>query len=407
MAKIAMIALSYYPDDPRIRREAETLARAGDEVEIFCLRDAREAKIERLNGITAHRIVRGVNKESLINYLWLSAKLLFAAFFSLNRFFLKRRFQLLHVHNMPDYLVFAGIVQKALGVPIILDLHDLMVELFESKWGGVKTKIVLPIVKAVEMISCGFADHLITTSVGFEEKLIVRGIRPQKITLILNSADENIFKNQYVRKFVRIEHGAKLLYHGTVAERFGLVTAINAVARLQKIIPDSTLHIFGKYDTAYRHVLEEQIDELGLAARVVLGKYLSLEEIREIICQSDIGIVPYNDDAFMKLALSTKAFEYVVMGLPVVASRLASLQAIFDENCIKYFAPGRADDLAVKIAEFCLDPQIRQGHAMRAAAEYKDVSWQIMENRFINLVGSQVSGARCNAPPISQIPRVH
>jgi glycosyltransferase involved in cell wall biosynthesis len=218
-------------------------------------------------------------------------------------------------------------------------------------------------------------------------------VRPEKITLILNSADERIFENHGVRKFDRIERGARLLYHGTVAGRFGLTAAIDAVARLQEIIPETVLHIYGKYDPNYRRELEEQIERLCLSDRVVLGGYRSLEEIREIICRSDIGIVPYLSDAFMSLALSTKTFEYVAMGCPVVASRVASLQLIFDEQSIRYVAPGRPDDLAEKMAELCQHPQLRESYVKRAAQAYQAVSWPVMENRYLRLVGSYMSSA--------------
>jgi glycosyltransferase involved in cell wall biosynthesis len=154
-------------------------------------------------------------------------------------------------------------------------------------------------------------------------------------------------------------------------------------------------------------VLEAQIEKLGLSGRVVLGEYLSLEEIRGIICQSDIGVVPYHSDTFMNLALSTKTFEYVAMRLPVVASRVASLQNIFDENSIKYFDPGRVDDLAGKITEFCLNPEMRKSYAQRAKLAYTEISWQIMGNRYINLVNNQVNGIRFEPHTTSSTPRVY
>jgi glycosyltransferase involved in cell wall biosynthesis len=247
-------------------------------------------------------------------------------------------------------------------------------------------------VKIVERLSCGLANQLITTSAGFENRLLARGIPPKKITLILNTADERIFKDNSPYKFKKIERGARLLYHGTVAPRFGLTTAIAALARLQNSIPETTLHIFGKYDPGYRRDLEAQVERLGLSERVFFGAYLSLEEIKQIISQSDIGIVPYQSDAFMDLALSTKTFEYVAMRLPVVASRLPSLTGIFKEDSIHYVDPGNASDLAEKIAELCFHPEVREQYVIRAAAAYQPIVWPIMAERYLNLISTQIDG---------------
>jgi len=394
MTRIAMFALSYYPDDPRIRREAETLARAGMAVDIFSLRGDRENRIENFGRITVYRILEGTRKDSFLRYVSLSVKFIIAAFFKLNKLFFAKHYHLIQFHNLPDYLVFIGVIQKFLGIPIVLDLHDLMVELFESKWRFRKIKRLVPLIRWMEKTSCQFADHLITTSKGFQERLIDRGFRPEKITLVMNSADEHIFQNHVNRKFTKIEKGAKLLYHGTVAKRFGLATAIDAVARLQDMVPETTLCIYGRYEPAYRSELETRVKRLGLSGRVVWGEYLSLEEICQIIRDSDIGIVPYRSDAFMNLALSTKTFEYVAMQLPVVASRLQSLKFVFDEDCIKYFEPGRADDLAKKVAELCLNPQLRENYVQSAASAYKNVSWSIMRDRYLCLLKTQMANVK-------------
>ncbi len=392
MTRIAMIALSYFPFDPRIRREAETLARRGIEVDILCLRGTGEKKVENSGNITIYRVLANGDKESLLEYLWLSSKFMIAVFFTLQKLYWKYRYKLIHIHNLPDHLVFVATLQRILGTPIILDLHDLTVELFGSKWNG-RAKVLNPTVKFVEKLSCGFANQLITTSKGFQERLAARGVRQDKITLIMNSADEEIFTNGLHRQFKSIESGAKLLYHGTVAPRFGLEVAIAAIARLQCAIPDTSFHIFGKYDPSYRIQLEAQVQQLGLADRVFFGEYVDLERVRRIICDADIGIVPYHKDGFMNLALSTKTFEYVVMELPVVAARLNSLTAIFDPTSLMYFEPGDVDDLAGKIVRLCRQPELRQRMVHRAKGAYRRVSWPIMQDRYIQLVKSQINGS--------------
>ena len=386
-----MAVFSYYPADPRVRREAEVLARAGYEVDVICLGKAGEPSYERFGSIAAYRVMRGTEKkESLIKYFALSSVFASLAFAKLLTLSLRHRYHLIQVHNMPDHLVFVGMLHKLAGVPVMIDLHDLTVELFESKTAGSVLKKLLPMVRFVERLSCDFADCVLTTSPGFRQKLLERGIAPKKVTLVFNSADSNLFKVPARRQWRAIEDGPALLYHGTVARRFGLHVSIEAVALLKRRLPATRLCIYGKYDPTYMEELCELVNRLGLEENVEIGGYLPMEKISEAIGSSDIGVVSYLNDPFMNLALSTKIFEYVCMGMPVVAARLDSIKSVFDEESIKYFNPGDPADLADRIEEFCRDPEARKSFTERAAAAYEVVSWPVMAERYLNTVNELI-----------------
>jgi len=395
MARIAMVVFSYYPADPRVRREAEVLERAGHSVDVLCLRKKGEKKEESFGAVTACRVMPGSeNKESLLKYFALSSLFAAAALARLAALSLKRRHQLIQVHNMPDFLVFTAFFHKLRGIPVVLDLHDLTVELFESKTIGKPLGAMLGVVKAVEKLSCWFADQLITTSAGFRNRLIERGVRPEKVTLVLNSADDRVFKFPPPRAWKNIKEGPVLLYHGTVARRFGLHIAIEALENLRKTFPTARLNIFGKYDPSYKAELEELVAKKGLTGCVSINGYLQLDKVTEAIASSDIGVVPYLSDPFMNLALSTKIFEYVSMGMPVVAAGLDSIKEIFGEGSIKYFNPGNPVDMADKIEEFCQRPEERREFVKKAEKAYSAVSWQVMSGRYLETVNTLISGIR-------------
>lgn len=392
MARIAMVVFSYYPADPRVRREAEVLERAGHSVDVMCLRKSGEKKTEAFGNVTAHRVMRGSeDKESLVKYFILSSVFSFLAMVKLAAMSLKKRHDLVQAHNMPDFLVFTGLFHKLSGVPVILDLHDLTVELFETRTVGKPLSKMQPVVEAVEKLSCLFADKLITTSAGFRNKLIERGVSPDKVVLVLNSADDRIFASPPARTWNKIEDGPVLLYHGTVAKRFGLHVAIEAVGKLREVFPGARLNIYGKYDPSYKEELEELVRQRGLAGVVNINGYLKLDDVMDEIASSDIGVVPYLKDPFMNLALSTKVFEYVSMGMPVVAAGLDSIKEIFGEGSIKYFRPGDPADLAEKITEFCRRPEERRVFAEKAVKAYLAVSWPVMSERYLSTINRLIS----------------
>lgn len=392
MIRACIVGKYIYPDDTRTRQQAEALEQAGFVVDILCLRGKGQEKVERFGLVTAYRVLEEKPRDSFVKYLRVTLCFLTAAFLKLQRLSLKKTYDIIVVHTLPEFLIFVGTVQKILGKPLILDVRDLSVELFKSKWGRWGVSIILmPLAKVAEKLSCRFANHLIVASPGFKRRLVERGASPEKTTLLFNTADSQIFKYQSDRKFYRITKGARLIYHGTVAERFGLTNAIEVVARLQALVPESTLEIYGLYsDSSYRAECEKKIRQLGLTNRIFLHERRSLEEIFEIIRDADIGVVPYLNDDFMNLALSTKIFEYTASGLPVVASRLQSLTSIFDNTCILFADPGNPQDFAEKIAELCLDPELRKARVKCALEEVGKISGDVMAERYRKLVIVQV-----------------
>jgi glycosyltransferase involved in cell wall biosynthesis len=389
-----MISQSSHPD-PRVRREAEALADKGYEVDIICYAEQKsEPKKEKFGSITVYRILLERRFDSVPKYFFYSMLFFIRTFFKLQILSLVRGYDLIQIHNMPDFHVFTALFQKLAGIPVVLDLHDLTPELFESKWEGKKSSSILGIVKFAEMISCRFTDKLITVTDACKENLTNRGIHPDKITIVMNTPDNRIFRYDNNRGYKIIKKNAKLIYHGTVAERFGLHVAIQALKYINNRVPGSTLTIYGGYDKSYKIYLQDQIKELGLEDNVYLMGIHNLEEIYGFIQESDFGVVPYLDNLYMNLALSTKMFEYNASLLPVVASKLRSFSKIFDNDSIAFTEPENALDLADKIIKLCFNPDKRRMLAENAYITLQNISWEVMSERYIKLINSTIIDSR-------------
>lgn len=383
--KILMVVLSHYPNDPRVRREAEALVEAGHKVDIICLRGPNEVEEEFCSGVKVNRIMESKGKEKIIQYVMFSAHFFWKSMRYVNMLNSRNHYNLIQVHNMPDYLVFTTLRQKLQGIPVILDLHDIMKELFKSVWNKGIKKIFLPFIVLTEKVSWNYADALITTSQGFKQCLIKRGVNEEDITLILNTADLKIFNNpktQWQQKIIN----PKLLYHGTVAERFGIHIAVQSVSLLKEKFPEIQFNIYGNYQPSYKEKLKKFIDENRLEKNVFLHDFVSLEKIREIIRDSDFGVVPYLSDNFMDLALSTKTFEYVAMHLPVITSDIPSIRSIFNDDQVYFFKQGDADDLAELMNNLIINCDGITQKVINASRVYEQISWQNMSKKYVNLV---------------------
>src|SRR5262249_6369360 len=136
--KVCMLTYSTYENDGRVRRYAESLARRGDRVDVIAISGGSSPLgTEIVNGVTVHRIQRRDRNEK---NKWTYASRLLRFFFHssvfLTRLHHRVRYDLVHVHNPPDFLVFAAFYPKKTGAKIILDIHDIVPELFASKFSA-------------------------------------------------------------------------------------------------------------------------------------------------------------------------------------------------------------------------------------------------------------------------------
>ena len=383
--RILMVVLSHYPNDPRVRREAEALVQAGYKVDVICLRSSNELKEEFCGGVGVIRILESRSKEKILQYIMFTLHFFWKSMKYINMLNSRNHYDLIQIHNMPDYLVFATLRQKINGVPVILDLHDIMNELFRSVWNKGIKKIILPFVALSEKISWNYADALITTSQGFKQCLMKRGIKEENITLILNTADEKIFNKPKTQLYQKIT-SPKLLYHGTVAERFGIHIVIEAISLLKEKHSSIQFDIYGNYQQSYKAKLYNLINNNSLEKNVHLHDFVSLEKIREIITESDFGVVPYLSDNFMDLALSTKTFEYVAMHLPVIASDIPSMHSIFNNDEVYFFNQGDINSLAETINKLTINSDSIGQKVINASRVYEKISWEKMSKKYINLI---------------------
>jgi glycosyltransferase involved in cell wall biosynthesis len=372
-----MVVHAYYPlAETRVQREAEALVAAGFDVDVICLRDEGDSSRDRWGGVEIHRLWARVDKRGLAAQFRSYLRFFLLASCRLTRLHLRRRYRTVQVHNLPDFLVFCAFVPKLQGVPVILDLHDLMPEFFAGRFGQDRP-MVARMVRWQERLACRFADQVITVSDHWRQELVDRGVPTERCSVVMNLADERIFHPP--ARPARCRAGAKeagfgLLYHGTVTHRYGLDLAVLAVARVQGEIPGIRLTILGEGDQMPR--LRELVLELGLGAHVDLqDRLLPAEALPGVIAAADLGIVPYRNDVFTDGLVPTKLLEYAAMGLPCVAARTTAIEATFGDSVAAYFTPGDVEGLARCIHQLWKDPAARDRLAVGSRRFNRRHNW--------------------------------
>ena len=82
-------------------------------------------------------------------------------------------------------------------------------------------------------------------------------------------------------------------------------------------------------DGPYRPQIEAAIARTGTADRVHLNGRVPMDDLPALLAGADIGLVPSLPEPYLQYSLSTKLLEYAAMGLPIIASDLATFRAHF------------------------------------------------------------------------------
>jgi len=394
-----MITHSFYESDNRVIRYAEALAARGDSVDVLALRRKPEmSKTEMISGVTLHRIQDrfGKKEQSKSSYLWPILKFLFTSSWWLTWTHRRKRYDVVHVHNIPDFLVFAAWFPKFTGTRIILDIHDIVPEFFGSKFGVADTSFLVRGLMLAEKISAKFANHVILANHLWLDKYTARSARPAKCTVFINNVDSNTFKPLACRK--QSLDKQVILFPGGLQWHQGLDIAIRAFHKLHRRLPQTEFHIYG--DGNMKAELEKLVQDLELNESVRFFNPMSIRQIAKVMADADLGVVPKRADSFGNEAYSTKIMEFMSVGVPVVISSTKIDRYYFNDSVVRFFESGNVEALAQAMFEVLSNTELRRGLVERASGYAAQHSWENCRADYLTLVDSLIAPRQKSEPKL-------
>jgi glycosyltransferase involved in cell wall biosynthesis len=398
---ICIIVQNPYEIDIRVRRKAEALVAAGYTVDAIALHSKHSpSKKYDVNGVTVHTVSLGKMRGSLFRYVFEYLAFFVAAFLKLAVLMRARRYSVIDVNTLPDFLVFAAAHAKLAGAKVVLDMHELTPEFFMSKYEVDRDHWLVKTSEFLERISFQYADRVITINEPVQELFVSRGLDPAKAIVMMNAADDALFEAGATGGNSRENDGKLvLMYHGTLTRIYGLDIAIEALSIAQREVPNAELWILG--DGPEMASLKKHAEELGVAAKVrFIGRVLPTE-ISNWVKQSDIGVLATRRDVFLDFSFSNKLTEYVIMGKPVIASELRTIRHYFSPEALAYFEPNSAKSLAVQMVRVAQDVGLRHRLAEQARQEYVPIRWPVMKERYLNMIARLCGETARQTAPMS------
>lgn len=378
-----MVHISDFRLDSRIQRQARALAHRGDEVDLICVGEREELRVGE-GVIRVHPVAGEKAGGGPAAYVRSYGSFAARALWRLSALDLRRGFDVVEVHNMPDVLTATALLPRLRGTPVILNVHDTFPELFATKYGRPEGDRLERVLLREERYSAALASRVITVTEAARRRLEGRGVGVGRTTVVMNSPDERVFGPRREPLSLPGDGALRVLYHGGLAPRFGVECAIRAWGRLRETAPRLELRVCGSGEDRDRlAALAAEIDGRRI---FVSPEPVPFERIPAELEAAHIGVVPTLEDRFTELLLPVKLLEYVHMGLPVVASRLPGMASYFGEDDLCAFTPGDPEDLARAVEAVCADPEAARTRAARASERLREIAWERQRERYLGLV---------------------
>ena len=383
MKRVCIIVQSHYATDPRVRREARALIRAGYDVDVICLRDSDEPREQVTDGATIYGIPLDRKRGGKARYVFEYGAFTVIAGWRALRRMLQRPYNVVQVCNLPDVLILAALVPKILGAKVLFDAHDGTPEALMIQKGLRSGSLWVRLATWIERLAFAIADEVVTVHEVMKQHFVQRGADADRISIVMNLPDHELFCRHSVGRRKRHDSRFTLIYAGSITRPYGLQTAIRALPLLADI-PELKLRIIGagNYDVELVRLAEG----LGVIGQVSFEGAVPHDQIADLYQESDVGISPHTGGAFGAICFSNKVAEYLACGLPAVVSRTPVYEYYYNDSPLAFCNPDDPESFAEQVQAIYRDAEYARLLSEAGTRRTSELNWEKERARYLEIV---------------------
>jgi glycosyltransferase involved in cell wall biosynthesis/peptidoglycan/xylan/chitin deacetylase (PgdA/CDA1 family) len=349
-----------YPQDDRVRREAETLAAAGYHVRLICPARKDQQNYETINGVEVYRYPAPLSGRGFGGYVAEYGYAMAASLVISWIIFLRHGFDIIHAANPPDTFAFIGMFYKCLGKQFIYDHHDLAPEMYLARFKGAGSKVVFHALVGLERLACKMADRIIATNESYKAMEMERaGVPPERIKVIRNGPDLTRFNKIDPAERSSSKDRTILGYVGVTGFQDGLDYLLRSIRHLRYTLgrTDFTCIIIGAGDALPS--LQSLSRDLKVSDVVQFLGWIEPDQVAQYLSGADICVAPEPSNAYTDRSTTIKLMEYMALSKPIVAFDLPEHRVTAGAGAV-YVADNDELSFAKAIAELMNNSERRQ-----------------------------------------------
>ncbi|MBO0867806.1 MAG: glycosyltransferase family 4 protein [Micromonosporaceae bacterium] len=345
------------PFDRRVWQESLALRDAGWEVHVICPQGTRrDTEPEAfLDGVHILRYPLGAAVGGPLGYLREYGTALW------HTWRLARRVgpvDVVHACNPPDLFFLLARRFKRRGTRFVFDQHDLVPELYLSRFGRGKD-LLYRAVCWLERRTYRAADVVIATNDSYRRAAIGRGgKRPEEVFVVRSAPVTERFHEVPPDPSLRGGKPHLLCYLGVMGPQDGVDYALRSLARLRDEVGRTDWHavFVGSGDT-FEAMLALR-DRLGLRGAVDFTGRIPDRDLLRVLSTADICLSPDPLNPLNDVSTMNKIMEYMAMSRPIVSFDLREARVSAGEAAL--YAPANEEsEFAKLIAVLLDDPELR------------------------------------------------
>ncbi len=244
------------------------------------------------------------------------------------------------------------------GVPFVFELQDLWPAAPAAL--GYLSGAELTIAETLERALYASSDRIVVCSEAVVSALVRRGIPNEKLLLIPNFSETELFRPDTRDEGFRAAHGLEgkflAVYSGAMGATNGVYQLADAAASLKRL-GDDTVRILLVGDGNERAAFEQRVGEEGLDNVVLLPPH-PREAMPGLIGACDVTLTIFTPHPALALNSPNKFFDSLAAGKPVVVNVDGWLRRLVEENDAGVHVPaGDPDALAESLVALSAQPE--------------------------------------------------
>jgi glycosyltransferase involved in cell wall biosynthesis len=411
MKKIAMLVWNDFRNDARVLKEAQTLQAAGYKVRVYALQTTPPTAPREIldDGIEVVRVVRspfaGVRRRIGLNRpapagaaQSAGAGAAGATPHAVKRRTPRWRLMLRLASRVISHL--SWLTKVVASRPAVVHSHD--VNTLPTSWLAARLSGARLVYDAHEISTDREGYQSVRKAVGWVEK---RLMPRADATITTTEARARFFARAYrialplvlqnrprrqavprlgrdLRAELRLAHDWPIIiYQGGLQSGRGLERLVTVAASL----PASYLVLVG--GGRLEGDLKQRVADLDAGNRIHFVPKVDLKELLAYTRGADIGVQPIENTCLNHYTTdSNKLFEYLMCGLPVVASDMPEIRKVVEAGeCGLLVPPGSSADLAAALSRLIEDGELRRRLAANAQEAARTYNWEAQEQLLVDL----------------------
>jgi glycosyltransferase involved in cell wall biosynthesis len=378
MARILILVENLsVPFDRRVWQESRALVEAGHEVTVICPRGSKRdtEAYAQIDGVEIHRYALEAATGGPSGYLKEYGAALWHSLRIARRLDRERPFDVIQACNPPDLFFLVALPFKLRGARFVFDHHDLVPELFRSRFGAGG-----PLLRATELLERAtfkLADHVISTNESYRQVALTRGhMDPERTTVVRSAPDLTRFVPVPPDESLRRGRRHLVCYLGVMGPQDGVDYALRALASLRDDLGrDDVQAAFVGHGDAWDDLVA-LAHELGLDDRVEFTGRVPDADVVRYLSTADVCLAPDPKNPLNDVSTMNKIVEYMAMSRPLVSFDLIEARVSAGDAAV-YATPNDEREFARLVSELLDDPgRCAQMGALGRQRVERELSWE-------------------------------